>query len=283
MQTKQKINDLRQVLKAARTAGKSIALIPTMGNLHQGHLQLIREARNQYDFLVCSIFVNPLQFGANEDLDAYPRTVTADSEKLEAEYCDCLFLPSVTEIYGDGLELQTSIKVPGVTDNYCGTSRPGHFDGVAMVVTKLFNILQPDAAFFGLKDYQQFLVIQKLTRDLAFDIVVHGVETHREESGLAMSSRNNYLTDEQKRNAASLYKCLTECATEIQQGKLNFSELEATARTKLQESSLNPDYFNICDAESLRAATSCTRNFAILAAVQLAKSRLIDNVRFQLG
>ncbi len=283
MQTKQKIRDLRQVLKAARSEGKSIALIPTMGNLHEGHLQLLREARNRYDFLVCSIFVNPLQFGVNEDLDAYPRTATADSGKLEAEHCDCLFLPSVTEIYSDGLELQTSVKVPGLTDNYCGNSRPGHFDGVAMVVTRLFNILRPDAAFFGLKDYQQFLVIQKLTRDLAFDIVVHGVETHREENGLAMSSRNNYLTDDQKQNAATLYKCLAECAKEIQQGKVNFSELEATAKTTLQESSLIPDYFKVCDAESLRAATNCTRNFAILAAVYLAKSRLIDNVRFQLS
>ena len=153
MQTQKKIKDLRQTLRSARAQDKSIALVPTMGNLHEGHLQLIRQARDRYDFIVCSIFVNPLQFGENEDLAAYPRTLEADSENLRQENCDCLFLPSVEEIYSDGLQQQTSVRVPGVSENFCGSSRPGHFDGVATVVTKLFNIVQPDAAFFGLKDY----------------------------------------------------------------------------------------------------------------------------------
>lgn len=281
MQTQQKIQHLRQVLKAARAEDKSIALIPTMGNLHEGHLELIRQARRRYDFLVCSLFVNPLQFGANEDLDAYPETLAADSEKLEGENCDCLFLPSVTEIYGSDLKQQTSVNVPGLTENFCGNSRPGHFDGVATVVIKLFNIVLPDAAYFGLKDYQQFLVIQKLSKDLAFNIRILGVETQREKSGLAMSSRNNYLSDEEKRNAAALYRCLAECSREIKQGNNDFTKLEITAKSRLQTASLKPDYFNICNADNLQAPTNDTQNLVILAAVYIAKSRLIDNIRVQ--
>lgn len=283
MQTQKKIKDLRQILRTARSQGKSIALVPTMGNLHEGHLQLIRQARERYDFIVCSIFVNPLQFGENEDLAAYPRTLEADSESLRSENCDCLFLPSVEEIYGDGLEMQTSIRVPGLTENLCGISRPGHFDGVATVVTKLFNIVQPDAAFFGLKDYQQFLIIRKLTHDLALEIAIHGIETHREESGLAMSSRNNYLSQEQRQQAANLYQSLRQCAEKIQQGSTEFPKLEKAAKKELQQASLEPDYFQICDAESLQPPTADTQHIAILGAVFVGKSRLIDNIRFQLS
>ncbi|MBL4582695.1 MAG: pantoate--beta-alanine ligase [Gammaproteobacteria bacterium] len=283
MQTQKRIKDLRQVLKTARLQVKSIALVPTMGNLHEGHLQLIRQARDRYDFIVCSIFVNPLQFGENEDLGAYPRTLDADSEYLRNESCDCLFLPSVDEIYGNGLEQQTSIQVPGLTENFCGSSRPGHFEGVATVVTKLFNIVQPDAAFFGLKDYQQFLVIRKLTQDLALDIAIHGIETHREESGLAMSSRNNYLSQQQKEQAAGLRQCLQSCAEKIQQGNTEFQQLEAAAKKELQQASLEPDYFQICDANSLQAASTDTQQIVILSAVFIGKSRLIDNIRFQLS
>ena len=281
MQTQKKIKDLRQTLRAVRSQGKSIALVPTMGNLHEGHLQLIRQARDRYDFIVCSIFVNPLQFGENEDLSVYPRTLEVDHERLHSENCDCLFLPSVHEIYGDGLELQTSINVPGITENFCGTSRPGHFEGVATVVTKLFNIVQPDAAFFGLKDYQQFLVIRKLTHDLALDIAIHGIETHREESGLAMSSRNNYLSEQHKEQAANLYRCLRSCAEKIQQGNTQFQLLEKAAKIELKQASLEPDYFQICDANTLQPASTDTRQLAILGAVFVGKSRLIDNIRFQ--
>lgn len=283
MQTQKKIKDLRQILKTVRSQGRSIALVPTMGNLHEGHLQLVRQARDRYDFIVCSIFVNPLQFGANEDLDAYPRTLEADCESLRAEHCDCVFLPSVEEIYGEGLGQQTSISVPGLTENFCGSSRPGHFDGVATVVTKLFNIVQPDAAFFGLKDYQQFLVIQKMTRDLALEITIHGIETHREESGLAMSSRNNYLTAQQRQQAAGLYRCLQNCAEQIQQGNTDFEKLEGLAKQELQQATLEPDYFQICDAQTLLPPSPDTQHFAILAAVFLGKSRLIDNIRWQQG
>ena len=281
MQTQKQIKDLRKILRAARSQGKSIALVPTMGNMHEGHLQLIRQARDRYDFIVCSIFVNPLQFGENEDLSAYPRTLEADRERLHSENCDCLFLPSVHEIYGDGLELQTSINVPGITENFCGTSRPGHFEGVATVVTKLFNIVQPDAAFFGLKDYQQFLVIRKLTHDLALDIAIHGIETHREESGLAMSSRNSYLSEQHKEQAANLYRCLCSCAEQIQQGDTQFQQLEKAAKKNLEQASLEPDYFQICDANTLQPPSTDTRQLAILGAVFVGKSRLIDNIRFQ--
>jgi pantoate--beta-alanine ligase len=281
MQTQKKIKDLRQILRAVRSQGKSIALVPTMGNLHEGHLQLIRQARDRYDFIVCSIFVNPLQFGENEDLSVYPRTLEADRERLHSESCDCLFLPSVNEIYGDSPELQTSINVPGLTENFCGTSRPRHFEGVATVVTKLFNIVQPDAAFFGLKDYQQFLVILKLTHDLALDIAIHGIETHREESGLAMSSRNNYLSEQHKEEAANLYRCLRSCAEKIQQGNTQFQLLEKAAKIELKQASLEPDYFQICDANTLQPPSTDTRQLAILGAVFVGKSRLIDNIRFQ--
>lgn len=252
-----------------------------MGNLHEGHLQLIRQARDRYDFIVCSIFVNPLQFGENEDLAAYPRTLDADSESLRLENCDCLFLPSVDEIYSDGLQHQTSVRVPGITENFCGRSRPGHFDGVATVVTKLFNIVQPDAAFFGLKDYQQFLVITKLTKDLALDIAIHGIETHREESGLAMSSRNNYLSTEQRGKAAILYQSLQDCAQKILEGITDFDRLEAAAKRQLKKAALDPDYFQVCDADTLQPPSPDTQQFAILGAVFLGKTRLIDNIRFE--
>ncbi len=257
-------------------------MIPTTGNLHEGHLQLVKQARDRYDFLICTIFVNPLQFGANEDLDAYPRTLEADRESLQAEMCDCLFIPPVEEIYGEGLEQQTSVKVPDITDNFCGKSRPGHFDGVSTIVTKLFNIVQPDAAFFGLKDYQQFLVIRKLTHDLSFDIALHGIETHREESGLAMSSRNNYLSEEDRERAAELYSTLQATEAEIQKGNRDFTKLEKDAAQALKKASLKPDYFSICNAETLQPAAADTEHFAILAAVYIGKSRLIDNVRFSL-
>jgi pantoate--beta-alanine ligase len=171
--------------------------------------------------------------------------------------------------------------VPGLTENFCGTSRPGHFEGVATVVTKLFNIVQPDAAFFGLKDYQQFLVIRKLTHDLALDIAIHGIETHREESGLAMSSRNNYLSERHKAQAANLYRCLCSCAEQIQQGNTQFQQLEKAAKIELKQASLEPDYFQICDANTLQPPSTDTRQLAILGAVFVGKSRLIDNIRFQ--
>lgn len=273
---------LQALLKAVQQEGKTIGLVPTMGNLHAGHMQLIKEAKARTDFLLCTIFVNPLQFGANEDLASYPRTLEADTEKLEAEHCDCLFAPAVDEIYGSDFEAHTIVKVPGLTDSFCGQSRPGHFDGVATVVSKLFNIVQPDIAFFGLKDYQQFLVIQKLTADLCMDIELVGVETQREESGLALSSRNNYLSDEQKQNATSIYRCLTDCCEQIKKGSHDFLTLEKAAQLTLQQHELKPDYFSICNAKTLHRASAEDKDLVILAAAYIGQCRLIDNIRLQL-
>lgn len=282
MQILSEKSQLRKLLNATRLEGKTIGLVPTMGNLHAGHMQLIKEARAKTDFLVCTVFVNPLQFGANEDLGAYPRTLNEDIAKLELENCDCLFAPSVDEIYGPDFETHTIVRVPGLTENFCGQSRPGHFDGVATVVSKLFNIIQPDMAFFGLKDYQQFLVIQKFTDDLCMDVKLVGVETQREASGLALSSRNNYLDNEQKQNAASIYRCLLQCSEQIKSGNHDFPALEEAAKLTLQESGLKPDYFSICNAKTLHPASAEDKSLVILAAAYIGQSRLIDNIRFQL-
>jgi len=275
-------SELKKYLKACRAEGKTIGLVPTMGNLHAGHIELVKQAKQQADIVVSTIFVNPLQFGANEDLGSYPRTLDEDMTKLQQVNCDCLFSPSVTEIYGDDLQAQTLVKVPELTENFCGKSRPGHFDGVATVVAKLFNIVQPTSAFFGLKDYQQFLIINKLNQDLALDIELVGVEIQRAESGLALSSRNNYLSDEQKHSAAQIYQCLLHTSQQIQAGNLDFAALEQAAANSLSEAGLKPDYFAICNASNLQPACSADVNLVALAAAYIGQSRLIDNIRFSL-
>jgi len=275
--------DLRKELKVARASGKSIGLVPTMGSLHSGHLELVKTAKAKSDHVVCSIFVNPLQFGPNEDLEAYPRSLADDQKKLIAEGCACLYAPSVTEIYGLNLSNQTLIHVPGLSDIFCGSSRPGHFSGVATIVSKLFNIVQPDSAYFGLKDYQQFLIIQKLAQDLSHDIVIVGVETQREESGLALSSRNNYLSSEQRKNASLIYQCLVETAKKVKHGGVNFSILEEAAKDRLIDAGIEPEFFSICNAENLQIATELDRQIVILVAAQVGPSRLIDNILVELN
>ena len=273
---------LREIVAQQKDSGNSVGLVPTMGNLHAGHLRLISEARSKCDFVVSTIFVNPLQFGPKEDLDAYPRTLDADRRLLEQQGCDALFAPSTEEVYGKDINHQSIVHVPLLSENYCGASRPGHFDGVATVVCKLFNMVAPDFAFFGLKDYQQFLVIKKMAADLAIPIRIEGVETVREESGLAMSSRNGYLSAEQKLLAANLYRCLTDSAAEIRNQSRAYSDIEDTAIERLENLGLQPDYFAICNAETLQAATPDDRSLVILAAVYIGPSRLIDNLRIQL-
>jgi len=273
---------LRVLLQAQRADGKSIALVPTMGNLHAGHLRLIEQARQRADWVVCSIFVNPMQFGPNEDLDAYPRTLEADRLALQQLQCDCLFHPGVRDIYPDGLQNQTVVKVPELGDYHCGSSRPGHFDGVATVVSKLFNLTQPDVALFGLKDYQQFLIISKMAADLLFPIRIEGVETVRESDGLAMSSRNNYLDAEQRRLAPMLYATLLAIRDRIVGGERDFRALEENARGRLADAGLRPDYIAICQGNSLRPAGAEDTFLAILAAAYLGTTRLIDNVRLTL-
>jgi pantoate--beta-alanine ligase len=276
-------SQLQRTLREERSRGHSIAFVPTMGNLHEGHLDLVRRARDLCDVVVVSIFVNPMQFGPNEDLDAYPRTLTADKEKLFAEGVQYLFAPEATEIYPEGLEVQTAVTVPQLSDTLCGASRPGHFTGVATVVTKLFNIVQPDVAVFGEKDFQQLSVIRKMVSDLCMPIDIVGVRTARDEDGLALSSRNGYLTPEERRKAPLLNQLLMECREAIACGFDNYRELEAHAQLRLIQAGFEPDYFEIRDARTLDEVSENTEEVAILAAARLGKPRLIDNVRLNLN
>lgn len=274
---------LHSALKVIRRNGQSIAFVPTMGNLHEGHLNLVRKAGQLCDVVVVSIFVNPLQFGPTEDLDAYPRTLVADKEKLFAEGVQILYAPGVEEIYPEGMEAQTLVHVPELGETLCGQSRPGHFDGVTTVVNKLFNIVQPDVAVFGEKDFQQLSIVRKMVNDLCQPIQIVGVATTRDEDGLAKSSRNGYLTFEQRRIAPVLHQTLSNCREAIACGFDNFLQLESHARMKLLQAGFEPDYFAIRDARTLRIVNEDTEEIAILAAARLGPTRLIDNMRLSLN
>lgn len=274
---------LRHALQRHRDNGERIAFVPTMGNLHEGHLQLVRRARQLGEVVVVSIFVNPMQFGANEDLDAYPRTMTADREKLFAEGTHYLFAPGVEDIYPEGLEVQTVVRVPDLSETLCGSSRPGHFDGVATVVSKLFNMVQPHVAVFGEKDFQQLSIIRKMVADLCMPVDVVGVPTVRDEDGLALSSRNLYLNEEQRAIAPLLHRTLLESRKAIACGFDNFLQLESHARMQLLQAGFIPDYYAVRDARTLRAVVENTEEIAILAAARLGSTRLIDNVRITLN
>lgn len=279
MQSITEIKSLRSQVKAWRQAGLSIALVPTMGNLHQGHYSLVEKAKNMADKVVVSIFVNPMQFGENEDLDNYPRTLNEDKQGLAELEADIVFTPTVATIYPNGLGAQSFVDVPGISMNYCGGSRPGHFRGVATVVTKLFNLVQPDFACFGEKDFQQLQVIKTMTRDLSIPVEIIGVPTTREVSGLAMSSRNGYLSVEQKATAVALFKVLNSISQQLTSGNRNYSELEENAKQQLQQAGLTPDYFAIAQRDTLKAATLDDNNLVILAATFLGSVRLIDNLQ----
>jgi pantoate--beta-alanine ligase len=272
---------LRQAVAAHKRAGRRIVFVPTMGNLHDGHIRLVEQARSHGDVVVCSIFVNPLQFGPTEDLDAYPRTLAADIAKLEAARCDLLFTPSVSAMYPHGLATQTLVSVPGISRRHCGASRPGHFDGVATIVNKLFNLVQPDAALFGLKDYQQLQVIRHMVADLCMPIAITGVPTQREPSGLALSSRNGYLSAEEKARAPVLYQSLLEASEALRRSD-SIASVEAQAARTLASAGFVLDYFNICHAETLEPALEQNRNLVILAAAWMGKTRLIDNLQLEL-
>ena len=269
---------LRQALHEARLAGHSIGLVPTMGNLHDGHLQLVRAAAADCQYTVASIFVNPLQFDKNEDLNNYPRSLESDTGLLAEAGCDLLFAPDNAEMYGTPASMKTHIVVSGLTQNHCGKTRPGHFEGVATVVTKLFNLISPDQAYFGLKDYQQYRVIEQLIVDLDFDIKLNGLPTARENSGLALSSRNSRLTSGQRRLAPALYQQLQQTAELIRRGNQDLRRLESEASQSLAACGLKPEYFNICHARSLKMACQHDRDLVILAAVFAGDVRLIDNV-----
>jgi pantoate--beta-alanine ligase len=255
-----------------------VAFVPTMGNLHAGHLQLVRMAKKNADRVVVSIFVNPTQFGAGEDFETYPRTEREDQEKLTGECADLLFQPSVTDIYAP--DAKTTVTIAGISDWYCGASRLGHFTGVATVVSKLFNIVQPDIALFGLKDFQQFTVIKTMVRDLNIPVEIMGVDTVREPDGLAMSSRNGYLTHDEKGVAPKLYQSLCAARDAILVGNHTYEAVEQQALHFLQQAGFEADYFSVCRGSDLMKATTEDVDLVILAAVKLGKTRLIDNIYF---
>ena len=278
MRTVHSLKELRSILRAYRQQGKTIALVPTMGNLHEGHISLVRKASESADIVVTSIFVNPMQFGAGEDLDTYPRTLAKDQDMLAPAGNTLVFAPSVSEIYPEGLANQTKVVVPEVSDGHCGASRPGHFEGVATVVTMLFNMVQPDIAFFGEKDFQQLAVIRKMTRDLMMPIEIVGAPTVREEDGLAKSSRNGYLSDEERRIAPVVHQVLSSVATQVEKGRSDFLSLEQEAKDALTNAGLRPDYFNIVNSLTLKPAAEADNELTLLVAAFLGTTRLIDNL-----
>ena len=280
MKTIETLEELREQVRAWRVAGERVAFVPTMGNLHAGHLTLIAEARARAPRVVASIFVNPMQFGPAEDLDAYPRTLARDRELLEEAGCDLLFAPGVATVYPRGSEEQTRVEVPGLSDVLCGESRPGHFRGVATVVCKLFNMVQPDVALFGEKDFQQLLVIRRMVEDLAVPVEIVGVPTVRESDGLAMSSRNGYLTPSERARAPALRRVLTQARDALLAGNAAAS-VEREAEDALREAGLTPDYIRVRTTEDLRPTTQTDRDLVILAAAYLGRARLIDNLRLQ--
>lgn len=259
-----------------RTGKKSVGLVPTMGNLHAGHLALVAAARARCDCVIASIFVNPLQFGPNEDLATYPRTFDADRAALAHAGADAVFAPSVDEMYPEG-DSATTIEISGITEMLCGRSRPGHFRGVATVVNKLFNIIHPDMAFFGEKDYQQLAVIRCMVSDLCMNVVVEGVPTVRDADGLAWSSRNEYLDNDQRRQALALSAAISDAAESLAAGQRDFRALEARGWAKLTDAGIDPDYFAIRAAD-LAPAERDTTAFRVLAAGHIGRTRLIDNM-----
>ena len=279
MQSVSEIKSLRSQIKAWRQQGLSIAFVPTMGNLHQGHFSLVEKAKTLADKVVVSIFVNPMQFGANEDLDSYPRTLDADKQGLAEIGTALVFTPTVDVMYPNGLAAQSYVDVPDISMGYCGGARPGHFKGVATVVTKLFNMVQPDFACFGEKDFQQLQVIRAMVRDLSMPIEIIGVPTQREVSGLAMSSRNGYLSEQERDTAKVLYQTLLNAGQSLEQGNKAFEAIELEAKQTLELAGLKPDYFAIAEKDNLKPATLETKEFVILAAAFLGKVRLIDNLQ----
>ncbi len=282
MNTVKSVRELRAAIAQARAEGKQIAFVPTMGNLHAGHAALVSKATQRADFVIASIFVNPLQFGPSEDLGKYPRTLLADQEKLVNAGCHLLFIPDVEEMYPHGIDDQTRVSVPGVSEGLCGASRPGHFEGVATVVSKLFNMVQPDLAIFGQKDFQQLAVIRTLVRDLNMPIQIIGEPTVRAEDGLALSSRNGYLSSEQLNVAPLLYRSLEEMAAAIRAGERDYAKLVSAAQAQHSAAGFRPDYLEVRESNSLRPATADDRQLVILLAAFIGSTRLIDNLAFEL-
>lgn len=273
------IKELRETVKTWRKAGDSVAFVPTMGNLHDGHFALVKEAGKYADKVIASLFVNPTQFSPGEDFDRYPRTEEEDAKKLESTGADLLFMPSISEIYAKNHN--TLVSVSGLSTLHCGRTRAGHFDGVATIVCKLFNLVQPDTAFFGEKDFQQLTLIRAMVDDLNFPVEIRSIETVREPDGLAMSSRNAYLSEEERLAAPALYRSLCRARDWILANEHNnYAELEKKLMLSLREAGLQPEYFSVCRQSDLLPANLEDRDLVILAAARLGKTRLIDNVHF---
>ncbi|HGV1399825.1 TPA: pantoate--beta-alanine ligase [Escherichia coli] len=274
---------LRQQIRRLRMEGKRVALVPTMGNLHDGHMKLVDEAKARADVVVVSIFVNPMQFDRPEDLARYPRTLQEDCEKLNKRKVDLVFAPSVKEIYPNGTETHTYVDVPGLSTMLEGASRPGHFRGVSTIVSKLFNLVQPDIACFGEKDFQQLALIRKMVADMGFDIEIVGVPIMRAKDGLALSSRNGYLTAEQRKIAPGLYEVLSSIADKLQAGERDLDEIITIAGQELNEKGFRADDIQIRDADTLLEVSETSKRAVILVAARLGDARLIDNKMVELA
>jgi pantoate--beta-alanine ligase len=271
--------DLRSAVTHWRSENRRIAFVPTMGNLHAGHASLVRRARELADVVIVSVFVNPLQFGPKEDFAAYPRTPDEDRALLEALNVDLLFTPEVADIYPLGQQASVRVNVPGLEDILCGAFRPGHFMGVATVVTKLLNLVAPQVAIFGEKDFQQLMIIRRAANDLCMPIDIVGVPTTREVDGLAMSSRNRYLTPEQRALSPRIYAELERARTAIEHGNQNYAALEAAGMQALNDAGFRTDYFAVRDATTLDFPNENERDLVVLTAARIGRARLIDNVR----
>lgn len=273
---------LRESLNKDRREGLRVGFVPTMGNLHDGHLALIKQAAESNDIVVCSIFVNALQFGLNEDWDKYPRTYETDCEKLRNVGCNYLFHPDDIEMYPNGLDTQSRVICPTMTDVLCGASRPGHFEGVTTVVSKLFNIVQPDEAIFGIKDYQQLAVIRRMAEDLCLAVQITSAPIHREADGLAMSSRNSYITAEERPLVTVLKDSLEWIAAEIKAGNRRFDALENTAAARIVAAGFKVDYITLCNSKTLDLAADDDLEITVLGAMFTQAARLIDNLSITL-
>ena len=283
MNTAYDLQNLRWVIAEWKHLGVSIAFVPTMGNLHAGHLSLLKEAKRLADRTVVSIFVNPIQFGKGEDYEGYPSTLEADSRKLQAGGLDLLFAPDLKQLYPAGTDVDTRVTVPQLSNILCGKFRPEHFTGVATVVSKLFINVQPDIALFGEKDYQQLLVIKKMTMDLCMPIEIIGVPIHREADGLAMSSRNGYLNKEEREIAPFIYRTLQRAAEQLQQTPTDMTKIEVQGIQTLEAKGFRPEYFSVRRTADLGEPGPGDTQLSILAAAWLGAARLIDNIQVKLA
>jgi len=282
MQTVITVEAVRAQVRAWRAAGQRIALVPTMGNLHAGHMSLLAAARARAERVVASVFVNPLQFGPAEDFQSYPRTLADDEQLLREAHCDLLFAPGVEEIYPDAGAQPTVVTVRNLSGMLCGQFRPGHFDGVATVVAKLFGIVAPDVAVFGEKDYQQFVIIRRMTRDLALPVEIVGAPTVRAADGLALSSRNRFLSSAERARAPVVHQALQQTIERLAAGGRDYSSLESAGWQKLASAGLRPDYYSVRDALDLQAPRADSPELVVLTAARLGNARLIDNLRLTL-